>query len=171
MEQYENYIKTKYGYGFYAFEFNGKEYVNAIIYNLYVYQEYRRQGRATDILLKIIRLIRGFGYEGNIEIEAEPREGSISAEDLERFYQRLGLIIVHDNKYTPEKIEKNVRVPISAAKGLSDTYGYPEIVIFAYDPASARQHVTTYGETKENSIEATKIGNYLKKALGWPEEG
>lgn len=65
---------------------------------------------------------------------------------------------------------KNKNIPISAAKEISSKYEYPEIVIFAYDPITGKQHITTFGQTKAQCIDAAKAGNYLKKALGWPEE-
>jgi len=65
---------------------------------------------------------------------------------------------------------KNKHIPISAAKRISIECEYPEIVIFAYDPETGMQHVTTYGRTKEHCIDAARAGNHLKRALGWPEE-
>lgn len=32
------------------------------------------------------------------------------------------------------------------------------------------QHITTYGKTKFQCIDAANAGNFLKKALGWPEK-
>lgn len=61
-------------------------------------------------------------------------------------------------------------IPISVAKKVSVDHNYPEVVIFAYDPESGMQHVTTYGKTKEQCRDAAKAGNFLKRALGWPEE-
>lgn len=61
-------------------------------------------------------------------------------------------------------------IPIKAAKEIAENYDYPEVVIFAYDPVTYRQHVTTYGKTIDQCEDAAKAGNYLKKALGWPEE-
>jgi len=61
-------------------------------------------------------------------------------------------------------------IPISTAKEISEKYGYPEVVIFAYDPVSKNQHITTYGETKDQCLDAAKAGNFLKKSLGWPED-
>lgn len=63
-----------------------------------------------------------------------------------------------------------MKIPISAAKEISKNFDWPEVVIFAYDPATGMQHVTTYGKTIEQCEDAAKAGNYLKKALGWPEE-
>jgi len=65
---------------------------------------------------------------------------------------------------------KNKKIPIKAAKEISKVYEYPEIVIFAYDPDAGAQHMTTFGKTKEQCIDAAKAGNHLKKALGWPED-
>lgn len=61
-------------------------------------------------------------------------------------------------------------IPIKAAKEIADLYNCPEVVIFAYDPITYRQHVTTYGKTIDQCEDAAKAGNFLKKALGWPEE-
>jgi hypothetical protein len=70
------------------------------------------------------------------------------------------------------KSEKSAckRIPISAAKEISADYDFPEVVIFAYDPVSGNQHVTTYGRNIEQCKDAARAGNYLKKALGWPEK-
>lgn len=65
---------------------------------------------------------------------------------------------------------ENRRIPINAAKNISEKYEFPEVVIFAYDPETKMQHITTYGKTKAQCIDAARAGNYLKKALGWPEE-
>lgn len=62
------------------------------------------------------------------------------------------------------------KIPIEAAKRIANDYEYPEVVIFAYDPPSRNQHVTTYGKTVEQCKDAAQAGNYLKKALGWPDE-
>jgi hypothetical protein len=61
-------------------------------------------------------------------------------------------------------------IPIEAAKRIANDYEFPEVVIFGYDPVSGGQHVTTYGKNYEQCKDAARAGNYLKKALGWPEE-
>lgn len=61
-------------------------------------------------------------------------------------------------------------IPIDAAKEISKLYEFPEVVIFGYDPATNMQHVTTYGVSKEQSLDAARAGNYLKKAMGWPAD-
>ena len=62
------------------------------------------------------------------------------------------------------------RIPISAAKEISKKFDFPEVVIFAYDPVSGTQHVTTYGRNIEQCKDAARAGNYLKKTLGWADE-
>lgn len=62
-----------------------------------------------------------------------------------------------------------MKIPISAAKEICKKYNMPEVVIFAYDPVTKMQHVVTYGKTKDQCIDAAKAGNFLKKALGWPD--
>ena len=61
------------------------------------------------------------------------------------------------------------RIPIKAAKEVSLKYDWPEIVIFGYDPKTGLQHVTTFGVSVDQCVDAAKAGNYLKKSLGWPE--
>lgn len=80
------FIKNEFGYCYYSFE---EDYVH--IYNLYIYSNYRRQGKAREILKLAIEKIRKFGYNGDILIVAKPTEDSISFEDLKRFYESMGL--------------------------------------------------------------------------------
>jgi hypothetical protein len=61
-------------------------------------------------------------------------------------------------------------IPITAARQISKQYHYPEVVIFAYDPETGTQSVTTYGKSIAQCEDAARAGNYLKKALGWPNE-
>ena len=61
-------------------------------------------------------------------------------------------------------------IPISTAHYLSQKFEYPEIIIFAYDPKTGKQHITTYGKTESQCLDAAQAGNFLKKALGWPED-
>lgn len=90
MEENENFIHNKYGYCFYSIEVND----TAVIYNLYVEPEYRQKGHAKNLIQLVIREIRATGYNKEIQIEARPREDSISMENLVAFYKRLGLKII-----------------------------------------------------------------------------
>ncbi len=82
----DDFVQTAYGYCFYNFE--GK---NAFIYGLYVYPKHRRQGKARRLLVLVIDEIKATGYDGEIEIEVDPKENSITKEDLENFYRSMGL--------------------------------------------------------------------------------
>jgi ribosomal protein S18 acetylase RimI-like enzyme len=79
-------MKSKFGYCDYAIE---TDYVH--IYNLYVFPQFRRQGKARKILQNVIDTIRKTGYLGPIQIVAEPKENSISLKKLVLFYKSLGL--------------------------------------------------------------------------------
>lgn len=89
VEENENFIHNKYGYCFYSIGDN-----TALIYNLYIEPNYRQKGYAENLIRLVIREIRGTGYYGEIQVEARPREGSISVENLVAFYERLGLRII-----------------------------------------------------------------------------
>jgi GNAT superfamily N-acetyltransferase len=83
----ENFIQTKFGYCFYTFD------VPPIIYNLYVHPQYRRCGHSRELLKLVITEIRKSGYEGEIRIDAEPKENSIGLADLMKYYKSMGLTI------------------------------------------------------------------------------
>jgi ribosomal protein S18 acetylase RimI-like enzyme len=79
-------IRRKYGHVSYAFE---SDYVH--IYNLYVYPQFRQQGKGEELLTAAIKAIRSTGYRGEIQIVAIPTENSISKTKLRNFYKRHGL--------------------------------------------------------------------------------
>jgi len=84
MEEY-SIIKT-FGYCRYSFE---EDYVH--IHNLFVYPEYRRQGKAKELLIIAISEIKDIGWKEEIQIVANPQDDSISLEKLKSFYEGLGL--------------------------------------------------------------------------------
>jgi len=60
-------------------------------------------------------------------------------------------------------------IPISAAKDISQRYGYDQIVVIGRRVGEG-EHVTTYGRDKANCDVAAKIGDFIKfKIMGWPE--
>jgi hypothetical protein len=61
-------------------------------------------------------------------------------------------------------------ITIDMAKQISVKTDYQEIVIFGYNPINGNQIVVTYGRSKEQSEDAARAGNYLKKSLGWADE-
>lgn len=65
---------------------------------------------------------------------------------------------------------KKEEIIIEMAKEISEKTGYPEIVIFGYDPDDGSQHVTTFGKKKRHCLDAARLGNWLKRHLGWDEK-
>jgi len=61
-------------------------------------------------------------------------------------------------------------VPISTARDIAERFGKDQVIIVTWDKTHGRTHVTTYGKTVEESDQAAKGGNLVKRALGWPEE-
>lgn len=61
------------------------------------------------------------------------------------------------------------RIPIKAARDFAKANGLRYVVIFARGPGSV-SHVVTYGNTVEESAAAAKLGNHMKRGLGWPEK-
>lgn len=60
-------------------------------------------------------------------------------------------------------------IPVSKAKRIAEMHGYDQVVIWAWDKATGRQHVTTYGRTTLDCEQAAVAGNNVKRAAGWPE--
>ena len=81
----EDFIQNRFGYCFYEIK-DG----SALIYNLFVHPEFRRQGKAKRLLQLVINEIRESRYTGPIKIEAEQRAG-IDLRRLTEFYKRMGL--------------------------------------------------------------------------------
>jgi len=85
-------IENQYGTISYDFETDpetGDRYVH--IYNLVIKPEYRRQGRARELISQAIIHIRSAGWEEEIQIVANPEPGTISKIRLKQFYKRMGL--------------------------------------------------------------------------------
>ncbi len=96
-----DFIQTKRGYCHYEIE-QGK---NPIIWNLYVHSQYRKQGHARELLQYCIDQIRKTGYTGEIDIEPDPRDGTISYEKLCEFYVSLGLRLIFRDELQDMKSE------------------------------------------------------------------
>lgn len=61
------------------------------------------------------------------------------------------------------------KIPISTAKEIAAKYEQNQVVIVTFDKAENRTHVVTYGKTLEECKQAAQGGNFVKKALGWPD--
>jgi len=62
------------------------------------------------------------------------------------------------------------RVPFSEAKRLSAQYGLNQVIVVAWDKANNRTHIVTYGKSLTDCEQAAAGGNFVKNALGWPDE-
>lgn len=59
------------------------------------------------------------------------------------------------------------RIPITAARRISDLYDYDQVIIFARKVGEG-EHMTTYGVDKINCGVAAAIGKFLQdRILGW----
>lgn len=57
-------------------------------------------------------------------------------------------------------------IPIAAARELAEKYGYDQVVILGADREQSKNHVATYGVTKEHCDEAAKTGEFIGRVLG-----
>lgn len=62
------------------------------------------------------------------------------------------------------------RIPIKQAKDISVKYDLDQVIIVAWDKELGTTHIVTYGKTFADCEQAAIGGNFIKKALGWPDE-
>jgi len=62
------------------------------------------------------------------------------------------------------------RIAIQEAKNISKKYDLSQVIIVAWDKKEKVTHVVTYGQSYQDCVDACKGGNFVKKALGWPDE-
>ena len=60
-------------------------------------------------------------------------------------------------------------IPVDAARRIAEDYAQDQVVICTFENATGRLHVVTYGKRIEDSENAAKGGDFVKKALGWPD--
>lgn len=48
-------------------------------------------------------------------------------------------------------------------------YGWDQVIVVAWDANTGSEHVTTWGSNAKYCNQAAEGGNFVKKALGWPE--
>lgn len=61
------------------------------------------------------------------------------------------------------------KIPIADARRIAKERGYSQVVIHAFDGVTGIQHVTTYGKTEADCVNAAQGGNAIKKLLKWDE--
>jgi len=62
------------------------------------------------------------------------------------------------------------KIPISSVKKIGIDYGYSQVIVVAWDDITGTQSVATWGKTLAQCDQAAIGGNFVKKALGWPDE-
>lgn len=62
------------------------------------------------------------------------------------------------------------RIPIKAAVDIAKKYDQSQVIIVTFEKDTGKCHVVTYGRSLEDCKQAAKGGNFVKRALGWPEE-
>ncbi|MGD9697526.1 GNAT family N-acetyltransferase [Acinetobacter sp.] len=86
----EDFIHDRYGWCYFVIEPDN----NPLIFNLYVDPQHRRKGHARRYLNYVINRIREYGYTGEIEIQAKPKEMSIDRNKLVSFYEKMALKVI-----------------------------------------------------------------------------
>ncbi len=66
-------------------------------------------------------------------------------------------------------MNKYKSIPISAAKEIAKKYDKQQVIIVTWDAVHGKEHVTTYGDSKETCRQAALGGTKIKSALGWPD--
>lgn len=61
-------------------------------------------------------------------------------------------------------------IPITAAKQIAEQFDKNQVIIVTWDDAHQMTHVTTYGISRQSSAQAAQGGNFVKEALGWPDQ-
>ena len=63
------------------------------------------------------------------------------------------------------------KIPIKAAKDISQKYDYDQVIIIARKVGiKGGEHVTTYGKDRIHCVIASKTGNFVKyKIMKWRE--
>ena len=73
-------------------------------------------------------------------------------------------------KETIKKQKTGKRIPIDWAKKIAADLGYTQVIIHGYDGSTGIQHVTTFGKSILDSVNAAQGGNFIKTHLGFPKE-
>lgn len=62
------------------------------------------------------------------------------------------------------------KIPVAAAQRISREFDQDQVIIVTWDKKDNRLHVVTYGKTIEDCRQVALGGNFVKRALGFPEE-
>ena len=62
------------------------------------------------------------------------------------------------------------KIPITVAKTIADTLEQDQVILMTFEKKTGVTSVVTYGKSKDDCVQAAQGGNFLKRALGWPED-
>lgn len=65
--------------------------------------------------------------------------------------------------------DTTTNIPVEAAKRIAEEHAQDQVVICSFEKTTGLVHVVTYGKRIEDAENAAKGGDFVKKALGWPE--
>lgn len=57
-------------------------------------------------------------------------------------------------------------IPISVLRGIANKHGLQQVILMAWD--GKKSHVVTYGVSEEDCDQAAQGGDFIKKAMNWP---
>jgi len=61
------------------------------------------------------------------------------------------------------------RIPVKVARELGKSLGLDQLMLFGWDRETGKEHVVTWGRTREDCDQMAQCGNWFKeKARGWP---
>jgi len=66
-----------------------------------------------------------------------------------------------------KKLSIALGIPTSVAKDIASAFGYPQVVIVAFDVGNNKQNITTYGEGPIGKFQSAEAGEYIMGAMGW----
>lgn len=71
----------------------------------------------------------------------------------------------------PDKFPRMKPIPISVAKHIAEEYGYDQVVVYARRCGESDtphgEHLTTYGRTVAHCDIAARMGDSMKRMMGW----
>lgn len=87
----EHQVQNEFGHCFYTMLGD-----HGFVWNLYIYPEHRRKGKARELLECVKKILNKEGYS-TIKMYAVPTENSIERVELVRFYESMGFHVLEES--------------------------------------------------------------------------
>lgn len=81
-------------------------------------------------------------------------------------FQKDGMFLKSLTTINMRKSSK--RIPISAAKDIGKKFDKNQVILVTWNREHGDTWVTTWGKSVDDCVQAAEGGNFVKKALGWP---